>query len=148
MVDSFEIRRSHVKEKLKTLRVHMDEDMAEDARNRRRNAKAKFTRKENELIKSLDERRSMDIVKRIFMGLNEAWTNVEAKHDNYCTFLSDEDCAKEEPWITELQERFTQAMEKHLYYEKAIKTTENAFKLQEEQKTHQDKECSKLKRMV
>jgi len=48
----------------------------QDAKNRRRNAKAKFTRKRTELSKAMDEGKALDVVKRIFMDYNEAWVNV------------------------------------------------------------------------
>ena len=124
----------------------MAENMLEDSRNRRRSAKAKFTRKFNEITKSIDEKKGMDIVKRLYMELNEAWVNVEAKHDNFCTYLNDEDCIKEEPWIEELQERFVLATEKQLSYEKNIKAMEDAAKYQQQQKDLEQREHSKLER--
>ena len=124
----------------------MAESMAEEANNRRRDAKAKFTRKFNELKKSMDEKKSMDIVKRNYMGLNEAWVNVEAKHDNFCNYLNDEDCTREEPLITELQERFVSVTERQLSYEKDKKAMENAVKSQELQRGREEMEHTKLKR--
>ena len=56
--------------------------MAEqDAKNQRCAAKVRFTRKLSELTKSVEEDKGSEIVIVNFEELNEAWRNVEAKHD-------------------------------------------------------------------
>ncbi|KAJ7361986.1 hypothetical protein OS493_013072 [Desmophyllum pertusum] len=53
--------------------------MAEDAKNQRRAAKSRFTRKLTELMKSIDDDKGVEIVKRNYDELTEAWRNA-AKH--------------------------------------------------------------------
>ena len=73
----------------------------QDAKNQRRAAKGRFTRKLAELTKSIDEDRGSEIVGLNFEQLNEAWRNVEAKHDMYTTFLKDSEIEESETWIAE-----------------------------------------------
>ena len=61
----------------------------QDAKNQRRAAKGRFTRKLAELMKSIEEDKGSEIVRVNFEQLNEARRNVEAKHDMYTTFLKD-----------------------------------------------------------
>ena len=51
-----------------------------------------------------------------FEQLNEAWRNVEAKHDMYTAFLKDSEVEESETWIAELQSSFSEAMEKQVEY--------------------------------
>ena len=51
-----------------------------------------------------------------FKELNEAWTNVEAKHVMYTTFLKDSEVEESKAWIAELQSSFSEAMEKQVEY--------------------------------
>ena len=53
----------------------------QDAKNQRCAAKGRFTRKLSELTKSIEEDQGSEIVRVNFEELNEAWRNVEAKHD-------------------------------------------------------------------
>ena len=53
----------------------------QDAKNQRYAAKGRFTRKLSELTKSIEEDQGSEIVRVNFEELNEAWRNVEAKHD-------------------------------------------------------------------
>ena len=53
----------------------------QDAKNQRCAAKGRFTRKLSELTKSIEEDQGSGIVRVNFKELNEAWRNVEAKHD-------------------------------------------------------------------
>ena len=57
--------------------------MAEEAKKIRTSAKARFTRKRNEFLKSIKDNKGIDTVKRTFAELNEAWNTVEGKHDIY-----------------------------------------------------------------
>ncbi|KAK3744163.1 hypothetical protein QZH41_006681 [Actinostola sp. cb2023] len=120
----------------------------QDATNRRRNAKAKFTRKRTELSKAMDEGKALDVIKRIFMDYNEAWVNVKAKHDHYLTFLNDQECLNEEPWIDELQQLFTESMERESSYEQEIKARQSLIKQQANQKDEEDKRNVKSKKLI
>ena len=88
----------------------------QDAKNQRRAAKGRFTRKLAELTKSIEEDKGSEIVGVNFEQLNEAWRNVEAKHDMYTTFLKDSEVEESETWIAELQSSFSEAMEKQVEY--------------------------------
>ena len=88
----------------------------QDNKNQRRAAKGRFTRKLAELTKSIEEGKGSEIVGVNFEQLNEAWRNVEAKHDMYTTFLKDSEVEKSETWIAELQSSFSEAMEKQVEY--------------------------------
>ena len=88
----------------------------QDAKNQRRAAKGRFTRKLAELTKSIEEDKGSEIVGVNFEQLNEAWRNVEAKHDMYTTFLKDSEVEESETWIAELQSSFSEAMGKQVEY--------------------------------
>ena len=51
-----------------------------------------------------------------FEELNEAWRNVEAKHNMYTTFSKDSEVEESKAWIAELQSSFSEAMEKQVEY--------------------------------
>ena len=53
----------------------------QNAKNQRCAAKGRFTRKLSELTKSIEEDQGSEMVRVNFKELNEAWRNVEAKHD-------------------------------------------------------------------
>ena len=53
----------------------------QDAKNQRCAAKGRFTRKLSELTRSIEEDQGSEIVRVNFEKLDEAWRNVEAKHD-------------------------------------------------------------------
>ena len=75
----------------------------QDGKNQRHAAKGQFTRKFTELTKSVEEDKGSEIVRVNFEELNEAWRNVEAKHDMYTTFLKDSEVEESKVWIAELQ---------------------------------------------
>ena len=56
-------------------------EMAEDARSIRRTAKARFTRKRNELLKSMNADQGREMVEGNYVKLSKAWDIVESKHD-------------------------------------------------------------------
>ena len=55
--------------------------MADEAKSIRRTAKARFTRKRNELLKSIDANQGREMVEGNYLKLTEAWDIVEGKHD-------------------------------------------------------------------
>ena len=93
--------------------------MAEEAKRIRTSAKARFTRKWNELLKSIKDNKGIDTVKRTFAEFNEAWNTVEGKHDIYTIHLTEEEVEQSESWITELQEMYNEAaaMQAQFMYE-------------------------------
>ena len=88
----------------------------QDAKNQRSAAKGRFTRKLAELTKSIEEDKKSEIVRVNFEELNEAWRNVETKHEMYTTFLKDSEVEESEVWIAELQRSFSEAIEKQVEY--------------------------------
>ena len=88
----------------------------QDAKNQRRATKGRFTRKRAEVTKSIEEYKGSEIVRVNLGEPNEAWTNVEAKHDMYTVFLKDSEVEESEAWIAELQNSFCEAMGKQVEY--------------------------------
>jgi len=76
--------------------------MAEDAKSQRCDAKGRFKRKLNELRKSVDDDKVVEIVKRNYNELTDVWRNVESKHDAYMILLEDSEVEANEEWILEL----------------------------------------------
>ena len=85
------------------------DEMAEEAKRIRTSAKARFTRKWNEFLKSIKDSKGINTVKRTFAELNEARNTVEGKHDIYTIHLTEEEVERSESWITELQELYNEA---------------------------------------
>ena len=90
--------------------------MAEEAKKIRTSAKARFTRKRNEFLKSIKDNKGIDTVKRTFAELNEAWNTVEGKHNIYTIHLTEEEVEQSESWITELQELYSEAADLQVQY--------------------------------
>lgn len=118
--------------------------MAEDAKNQRRAAKGRFTRKFAELTKSIDGDKGPEVVRRSYDALNEAWRNVEAKHDVYTIFLEDSEVEESEEWIAQLQQLFSEAMERQIQYINAKTTMEMVTKQEELAKS----DVQKTRRMI
>ena len=87
--------------------------MAEEAKKIRTSAKTRFTRERNEFVKSIQENKGIDTVKRTFAELNEAWNTVEGKPDIYTIHFTEEEVEQSESWITELQELYNEAADIH-----------------------------------
>ena len=102
--------------------------MAEDAKSQRRAAKGSFTRKLNELRKSVDDDKGVEIVKQNYDELTVAWRNVESKHDTNAMFLEDGEVEANEEWILELQLSFSEAMELYVRYSSTEAAREMAAK--------------------
>ena len=84
--------------------------MTENALNIRRTSKTKFTRKKNDFYSVIAKNESIENIKSKFKELTDAWQTVEGKHDLYTILLDDDDAYdKEEAWINELQEIYTEA---------------------------------------
>ncbi|KAL9955853.1 hypothetical protein ACROYT_G037242 [Oculina patagonica] len=88
----------------------------EEAKRIRTSAKSRFTRKRNEFLKSIQDNKGMDAVKRTFADLHEAWNIVEGKHDIYMIHLTEDEIEQNEAWINELQELYEEAATAHAQY--------------------------------
>ena len=76
----------------------------------RKAAKAKFTRKKNAFFTAVAKKENMGDIEGNFNELTKAWRDVEGKHDNYIVLLEgDEAPEKEEAWINELQNTYSDA---------------------------------------
>ena len=84
--------------------------MAEDAKSQRCAAKGRFPRKLNKLRKSVDDNKRVEIVKRKYDELTEAWRNVESQQDTYTIFLEDSEAEANKEWIPDLQRSFSEAI--------------------------------------
>ncbi|KAL9961368.1 hypothetical protein ACROYT_G030292 [Oculina patagonica] len=85
----------------------------EEAKRIRTSAKSRFTRKRNEFLKSIQDNKGMNAVKRTFADLHEAWNIVEGKHDIYMIHLTEDEIGQNEAWINELQELYEEAATAH-----------------------------------
>ena len=76
----------------------------------RKAAKAKFTRKKNAFFTAVAKKENMGDIEGNFNELTKAWRAVEGKHDNYIILLEDDEAPeKEEAWINELQNTYSDA---------------------------------------
>ena len=76
--------------------------MTDQAKNSRRIAKGKFTRKRNILIKSIETGQGIKVhvVETNYAKLVDAWEELEGKHLEYVNLLTDEHLVDEEEiWI-------------------------------------------------
>ena len=64
---------------------------ADEAKLIRRSAKVGFTRKRNELLRSIADKRNREIIESNCSQLVEAWGLLESKHDLYAMYLTDEE---------------------------------------------------------
>ena len=127
--------------------------MAEDARSIRRTAKARFTRKRNELLKSMNADQGREMVEGNYVKLSEAWDIVESKHDLYTMHLTDEELEVAESWITELQDLFAEATALKIQYiqnsvRSEIIARENTLRHESEMKESAERERKAEKALI
>ena len=63
--------------------------MAEEAKTVRRTAQCRFTRKKNELLKSIANKSTRELVEANYAQFMDAWGLMESKHDLYAMYLAD-----------------------------------------------------------
>ena len=120
-------------------------EMAEEAKNIRRTAKAMFTRMRNELLKPMDADQGRKMVQGNYVKLSEAWDIVESKHDLYTMYLTDEELEVAERWITELRDLFVEATARKIQYiQKSVRSEivvrENTLRHETEMKERAERE--------
>ncbi|XP_078370325.1 uncharacterized protein LOC144654092 [Oculina patagonica] len=120
--------------------------MAEEAKSIRRSAKARFTRKRNELLKSIADRRGIEVVELNYAQLTEAWAILEGKHDIYVMHLTDEEAEATDSWITELQDLFVQATALKIDYVNDIRVSEARARAEENREESNRKEREQIQR--
>ena len=87
-------------------------------------------------------------MRRNYDELNEAWKNVEAKHDVYTTFLKDSEVEEGEEWIAELQESFAEAMERQIKYTEARTTMDTEAKQEFNRQEAAKRDFEKTRRSI
>ena len=63
----------------------------EKAKTDRKNARTIFTRKRNELLRSVRDRRIADVIEDDYAELVKAWKELEGKHNAYIELLKDDE---------------------------------------------------------
>ena len=126
-----------------------NETKRQEYKARRRSSKAKFTRKFNEITKAIEnESKSPEVIRQLFDEVKIAWTDVESKHEDYCSFLEDEECDDEEIWISEIYERYVNAMEMNTEYEKSLKTQEDEHNQKVQQREEHENRSSQIRKVI
>ena len=123
-------------------------DNIETAKMLRTSARSKLTRKLKEFLRAVDEDKRLEIVSRAFEELNEAWGNVESKHDIDVAFIKDDDQEEANVWIEELQRNFGIAMEKEIKYTQTKSAVDKKIEEEERQQETAKKEQENLQRMI
>ncbi|KAF0287945.1 hypothetical protein FJT64_013671 [Amphibalanus amphitrite] len=74
----------------------------------RANGKRAFTRINRNLLKQIADEAEPGLVQDCWKELQEAWSDVESKHNEYVSLLtSEEEMDGEEPWISEVYDSFS-----------------------------------------
>ena len=84
-------------------------------------AKGRFTRILSIFNKEIDAEENMDIaeLELVFHDVQNAWGNVESKHDAYVATLTDES-PDEEDWIVTIQQKYKEARKRFTNVKKAF----------------------------
>ena len=105
----------------------LEQKMTDKAKNSRRIAKGNFTRKRNILIKSIETSQGIEVVETNYSKLVDAWEELEGKHLEYVNFLTDEHLVDEEEiWMTEVEEKYSNAFNRKVKYVENVTTSEKA----------------------
>ena len=83
--------------------------MAEAAKIARRSAKGKFTRKRSDFLNSVRDRNSIATIEKAYDQLEDAMNDLEGKHEQFTSFLNDEEFDAAENWMSELQTLYRDA---------------------------------------
>ena len=101
--------------------------MIEQAKNSRRIAKGNLTRKRNILIKSIETSQGIEVVETNYAKLVDTWEELEGKHLEYVTLLTDEHLVDEaEVWMAEVEEKYFNAFTCKVKYVENVITSEKA----------------------
>ena len=127
-------------------------EMADDAKSIQRTAKARFTRRRKELLKSMDGDQGWEMVEGNYVKLSTAWDIVESKHDQYTMYLTDE-LEVAERWIAELQDLSAEATALKIQYiqnsvSSEIVARENTLRHESEMKECAERERKAEKALI
>ena len=121
--------------------------MAEEAKIARRSARAKFTRKRNDFQKSVRDRNNLDTIEENYSQLVDSWNDLEGKHENYTSYLSDDEFEAAENWMNELQALYTDAKNLRNEYIHNLKIEETRAREEIEHHETMRKEKEQCERM-
>lgn len=87
----------------------MAEEAMDEAKRKRRTAKAALTRRGNTLRKKLKEGRPEDEIMEAFHGMKTAFENLVIKHEEYTLLIQDDGAfEQEEKWLEECEDFYFQ----------------------------------------
>ena len=85
------------------------EEAMDEAKRKRRTAKAALTRRGNTLRKKLKEGRPVDEIMEAFHGMKTAFENLVIKHEEYTQLIQDDGAFdEEEKWLEECEDFYLQ----------------------------------------
>jgi hypothetical protein len=85
----------------------MEDTTPEQAKTKRTAAKRQFTRAEGRLVSAVNSQADEWTLSKRYEDLQERWNVAQNTHDGYVATLSEDGVADaEEPWITDLSNRF------------------------------------------
>ena len=116
----------------------------EKAKTDRKNARTIFTRKRNELLRSVRDRRIADVIEDDYAELVKAWKELEGKHNAYIELLKDDEMNTAENWLEELQNLYTDA--RNLKFEYIENETRARAEKERDESASKEKECILNKR--
>ena len=116
----------------------------EKAKTDRKNARTIFTRKRNELLRSVRDRRIADVIEDDYAELVKAWKELEGKHNAYIELLKDDEMKTAENWLEELQNLYTDA--RNLKFEYIENETRARAEKERDVSASKEKECILNKR--
>ena len=119
--------------------------MAEEAKTIRRTAKTRFTRKRNELLKSISSK--SELVESNYAQLVDAWNILESKHDLYTMYLRDDELEDADKWITESQDLFSEATTAKINFIKDLLIVEQNARAEAERTEVLNKETERTKQL-
>ena len=125
--------------------------MAEAAKIARRSAKGKFTRKRSDFLNSVRDRNSIATIEKAYDQLEDAMKDLEGKHEQFTSFLNDEEFDAAENWMSELQTLYRDATNLKNEYMDNIQFDESnarATREREELKNQQREQNEKLKENI
>ena len=125
--------------------------MAEAAKIARRSAKGKFTRKSSNFLNSVRDRNSIATIEKAYDQLEDAMKDLEGKHEQFTSFLNDEEFDAAENWMSELQTLYRDATNLKNEYMDNIQFEESnarATREREELENQQREQNEKLKENI
>ena len=125
--------------------------MAEAAKIARRSAKGKFTRKRNDFLNSVRDRNSIATIEKAYDQLEDGMKDLEGKHEQFTSFLNDEEFDAAENWMSELQTLYRDATNLKNEYMDNIQFDESnarATREREELENQQREQNEKLKENI